>query len=469
MARALVQLFPMQMAMLGLFEFIASFLLIFAMLTAGAPASLLESTNLPHDCLILAAMLAVTIAATAATIGVYRPEICLDRRRFLLSGVTAALLAFPAVLLVSGAYRMTLSGDHVIWLARLLVVWLLFMLLVRYGFGALTLRVPMTRRILIVGEGNRAALLHRRLASKRHALFEVITPRTMPSAPVTPAGKGETGKGEGRGGALSLQSLREQRIWGVVVVQGEAEPEIQAALLDSKLRGVPVYSDISFHETHLGRIEPTSVDAQWLLCAEGFRAGRVAEAVKRLGDIAVSLTLMIMTLPLMLITALLIKLDSPGPLLYRQERTGLHGKPFTLLKFRSMTADAEAAGKPQWAQKRDPRVTRVGAFIRASRIDELPQLLNVLHGEMSMIGPRPERPVFVEQLAEAIPLYNHRACVRPGLTGWAQVNFPYGASIEDAREKLAYDLYYVKNRGMLLDMVILLSTVRVILFREGAR
>jgi lipopolysaccharide/colanic/teichoic acid biosynthesis glycosyltransferase len=171
----------------------------------------------------------------------------------------------------------------------------------------------------------------------------------------------------------------------------------------------------------------------------------------------------------MLATAVAIKLDTPGPVFYRQERTGLHGETFTLFKFRSMAIDAEVAGKPQWAEMRDPRVTRVGAFIRASRIDELPQLFNVLRGEMSMIGPRPERPIFVDELAKVIPFYNHRGYVKPGLTGWAQVNYPYGASVEDAREKLAYDLYYVKNRGVLLDMIILLSTVRVILFREGAR
>jgi exopolysaccharide biosynthesis polyprenyl glycosylphosphotransferase len=186
-------------------------------------------------------------------------------------------------------------------------------------------------------------------------------------------------------------------------------------------------------------------------------------------DVAIGLLLVVVTLPLMVVTAAAIRLESRGPVLYRQERTGLHGKTFTVFKFRSMAIDAEAAGKPQWATTRDPRVTRMGAVMRASRIDELPQLFNVLRGEMSMIGPRPERPIFVDELARVIPHYNHRSYVKPGLTGWAQVNFPYGASVDDAREKLAYDLYYVKNRGLLLDLVILLATVRVILFREGAR
>ena len=156
-------------------------------------------------------------------------------------------------------------------------------------------------------------------------------------------------------------------------------------------------------------------------------------------------------------------------MLYRQTRVGLHGETFTLFKFRSMAIDAEAGGEPRWATQQDPRITRVGNIIRPMRIDELPQLINVLRGEMSLIGPRPERPQFVEELARIIPFYRERAYVKPGITGWAQVNFPYGASVDDAVQKLSYDLYYVKNRSLLLDLLILLATIRVILFREGAR
>jgi lipopolysaccharide/colanic/teichoic acid biosynthesis glycosyltransferase len=170
----------------------------------------------------------------------------------------------------------------------------------------------------------------------------------------------------------------------------------------------------------------------------------------------------------MLLTAALIKLDSAGPVLYRQERVGLGGRHFTLLKFRSMRPDAEQRG-PVWAASGDPRVTRVGGIIRLVRIDELPQLLNILRGEMSFIGPRPERPHFVAQLERELPFYADRLLVKPGLTGWAQVNYPYGASVEDARAKLSYDLYYVKHRSLLLDLLILLGTVRVVLFQRGAR
>ena len=466
MAHALVRLLPVEMAVLGLFELTLSFVLIFVMLSAGGPATLLESTDLTRDCLVLAAMLTVTIAGIAATIGLYRPEVCLHRGRFTLTGTVAALFVFPAILLISRAWHLTLSGGHVMWFAWLTAVWLLTMVLFRCAVSVLALRVPVTRRVLIVGTGPRADDLRWRLAAERHWLFEPIAPDAVPAEALSVSAPRSGSVSAPRSGA---HAGRQRRIWGIVIAGDQPEGAIQTTLLDQKLRGVPVYNDVSFQEQHLGRIALEGVDANWLLFSDGFRNGGLSRAVKRASDLAVSLALMIVTLPLVLITAILIKLDSPGPVLYRQERTGLHGKPFTLFKFRSMSTDAEVAGQPQWAQKRDPRVTRIGAFIRASRIDELPQLLNVLSGEMSMIGPRPERPVFVRQLAEVIPLYNHRAYVKPGLTGWAQVNFPYGASIEDAREKLAYDLYYVKNRGILLDVVILFSTVRVILFREGAR
>ena len=192
------------------------------------------------------------------------------------------------------------------------------------------------------------------------------------------------------------------------------------------------------------------------------------DMVRRARDILGSLLLLILTLPLLLLVACLIKLESAGPVLYQQQRVGLHGSVFTLLKLRSMRVDAEATG-PCWAAERDPRVTRIGAIIRACRIDELPQLLNVLRGEMSLVGPRPERPFFTEQLARIIPRYSERTRVLPGLTGWAQVRYSYGASVEDARAKLAYDLHYLAHRSLLFDLRILAETVRVVMLRVGAR
>jgi exopolysaccharide biosynthesis polyprenyl glycosylphosphotransferase len=191
--------------------------------------------------------------------------------------------------------------------------------------------------------------------------------------------------------------------------------------------------------------------------------------VKRLFDIVCALVLIILSLPVMLVTAALIKLESKGGIFYFQERTGFNGKPFNVVKFRSMRTDAEKDGKPQWAQAQDSRVTRVGAIIRKIRVDELPQLFVVLKGDMSLVGPRPERPFFVEQLTEQIPYYAVRQSVKPGLTGWAQVRYHYGATLEDSAEKLQYDLYYVKNHSLFLDLVILFETVSVVLLGKGAR
>jgi lipopolysaccharide/colanic/teichoic acid biosynthesis glycosyltransferase len=192
------------------------------------------------------------------------------------------------------------------------------------------------------------------------------------------------------------------------------------------------------------------------------------DMVRRARDILGSLLLLLLTLPLLLVVSCLIKLDSPGPVLYRQRRVGLRGSTFTLLKLRSMREDAEAAG-PCWAAERDPRITRVGAVIRAYRIDELPQLLNVLRGEMSLVGPRPERPYFTAQLMRVIPRYDERTGVLPGVIGWAQVRYPYGASVEDGRVKLAYDLHYLAHRSLLFDLHILAATVPAVLLRTGAR
>ena len=193
------------------------------------------------------------------------------------------------------------------------------------------------------------------------------------------------------------------------------------------------------------------------------------ERTKRIGDLIVACALILCTLPVMAVVALAIKCTSPGPVFYRQERVGLRGRPFTVLKFRSMVANAEADGRPVWAAQQDARITAVGRVIRRLRIDELPQLFTVVRGDMSMVGPRPERPYFVEQLSGTIPRFAERHKVKPGITGWAQVNYPYGASVEDARNKLAYDLFYIKNRCLGLDLVILLATVRVVILQEGAR
>lgn len=240
-------------------------------------------------------------------------------------------------------------------------------------------------------------------------------------------------------------------------------------LLDCKVSGVKVY-DISTHfEKTLGQISIDYLNAGWLVFGDGFNQGVVRTVVKRSFDVLCALLLLLVTAPVMLLAAVLIKLESRGPLLYRQERVGLNGSTFDVVKFRSMRTDAEKDGKPRWATSNDDRVTRVGRFIRKTRIDELPQLFNVLSGEMSLVGPRPERPFFVDQLTQEIPYFAVRHSVKPGVTGWAQVRYPYGATVEDSLRKLQFDLYYVKNHSLLLDLMILVETVVVVLTARGAR
>lgn len=240
-------------------------------------------------------------------------------------------------------------------------------------------------------------------------------------------------------------------------------------LLDCKLSGVRVLDLASYFERALGQIRLDSLRVGWLIFGEGFRQGWRRTSIKRLSDIILALVMLILALPIMLVTALLIVLENGFPIFYKQERVGLDGRLFKVIKFRSMRTDAESDGKPRWASTDDDRVTRVGRFIRKVRIDELPQLYNVLMGDMSLVGPRPERPYFVDKLTRDIPFYAVRHSVKPGLTGWAQVSYPYGSTVDDSIQKLQYDLFYVKNHTLFLDILILFQTVGVVLTGKGAR
>lgn len=239
-------------------------------------------------------------------------------------------------------------------------------------------------------------------------------------------------------------------------------------LLDCKLHGIRVLDLASHFEQTLGQIRLDSLYAGWLIFGDGFRQGSLRTVVKRLFDIVFASLLILLALPVMLVTAALIVMENGFPIFYRQERVGLNGRLFNVIKFRSMRRDAEKDGKPIWAKAQDDRVTKVGKFIRKLRIDELPQLFSVLKGDMSLVGPRPERPFFVDQLTKEIPFYAVRHSVKPGVTGWAQVRYHYGATVEDSAEKLQYDLYYVKNHSLFLDMVVLFETVGVVLTGKGA-
>jgi exopolysaccharide biosynthesis polyprenyl glycosylphosphotransferase len=449
MQRAMAHYVPREMAVLGLIEVALSFIAIYVIMElSGIPDWMADSLgHLPGASAIPAALLALAISLIGLPIGLYQPEICFDRKRLLPATCLAAGLVFAVLLAFGCGFGGRFTLGHAIQTARPCAAGLATMTLIRLAWGLDAIRHAMVRPILVLGGAAEAAAFKASLQTRRGRTF----------APIA-----------GSADDACWQALRRQGIWGVVLAS-RIDGRTADAILDCKLRGLPVLSAAAFHDRYLGRIDLDSLTPGGLLDADGFARGRMSGALKRLFDIVAAIVILLFTLPLMTAAAVAIKLDSPGPVFYRQQRIGRFGKPFTILKFRSMTADAEACGKPRWTQQQDPRITPVGRFIRASRIDELPQLANILRGEMSLVGPRPERPHFVRQLEQAIPFYRQRAYVKPGLTGWAQVNYPYGASVEDARQKLAYDLFYVKHHTIWLDLMILLSTIRVVLFRDGAR
>lgn len=256
----------------------------------------------------------------------------------------------------------------------------------------------------------------------------------------------------------------------IVVAMNERRGTLPlSAILQCKLQGIEVEDWPNFYEKLTGKILLTDLRPSWLVFSDGFRKSPFTMTVKRSMDVVLASAGLLLALPLFPLIAALIKLGSRGPVLFRQERVGQNGRVFSLLKFRTMRADAEQQTGPVWALERDPRVTRVGRILRKTRLDEIPQFWNVVKGEMSLVGPRPERPGFVAQLQERIPFYAHRLSVRPGMTGWAQVKYRYGATVEDAIEKLQYELYYIKNLSIFLDLLILLNTLQVILFMKGSR
>jgi sugar transferase (PEP-CTERM system associated) len=240
-------------------------------------------------------------------------------------------------------------------------------------------------------------------------------------------------------------------------------------LLDCKIRGIKVIDAAAFFEREACQIRVETLQPGWLVFGEGFNQSFARRLGKKIFDLSVSSMILILAMPVMLVTSLLIFLEDRGPVFYKQERVGTHGRSFMVLKFRSMGTNAEKSNTPQWASANDPRTTWIGKIIRKLRIDELPQVINVFKGEMSFVGPRPERPFFVKQLCQDVPFYNMRHSVKPGITGMAQVRYAYGASVEDSKQKLQYDLYYVKNNSLFLDIMILIETVQVVLLGKGAR
>lgn len=411
----------------------------------------------------------------AAAAGLYNRDAFIDFRVFAQRFVLGSQMVLLPTVIIVGVLK-TAAGSAFGWYIGILTVAIAVFFAVIFAlrvllFWTLDLDI-LKRRVVILGQGPLADAVsnyvskegagHLRCVGRLAQGGSVsgntislgnIVARTRPFARPAPY-------------ARMAESLHAEEI---VVATDDRRGLPVDELLRCRLQGIQVTDYLAFWEREAGQIDIDNVGAGWLAFAEGFRLNLARRAVKRVVDVTVALFFLAFTGPLVAFMALLIRLDSRGPVFFMQERVGLDGKVFKVMKLRSMREDAEKDGVPRWANHADDRITRIGHFIRKTRIDELPQILNVLRGDMSFIGPRPERPFFVDQIRKEVPFYDLRHRVRPGITGWAQVNYPYGASMEDAKKKLAYDLYYVKNNDILLDAAILVQTVRVVLFGHGSR
>jgi sugar transferase (PEP-CTERM system associated) len=406
---------------------------------------------------------AITLQLGMMATGVYGSE-ALRSMRFglarLLAGISLGVIFLSLVRFLLPT--LTLWRANSIYAMGLAIVALI---VARFLLTQLVGTEKFRRRILVLGAGERAARIGA-LGEQPGTGFCVVGYVSMTDTPSSVADAVQRDSIENLSDYVTDLGAGE-----VVLALEERRNALPLAdLLRIKTTGVHVNDMASFIERETGRVDLATTNPSGLIFSDGFSAGqRVARVSKRVFDIIASLLVLVVSLPLVAIAAIAIKLDSKGPILYRQSRVGLFGEHYDIWKLRSMRTDAEVAGQAVWAAENDPRVTRVGRFIRKIRVDELPQCWCVLKGDMSFVGPRPERPSFVAELEAELPYYAERHMVKPGLTGWAQINYPYGASVEDARVKLEYDLYYAKNYSPFLDLLILLQTVRVVLWPAGAR
>ena len=386
-------------------------------------------------------------------------------------GVTAALLfqnvlAWLAPSIVAG-HRWR---DEAVVTGLAFLCFSLCALVARVVLAVLLRRRVLRRQLLVVGAGMRAWDLLRMLTKEGASLnYDMAFLHDPALGEIDPRLAADPDGNILRTERLHvLEAARQVAADQIVIAPDDRRGMDLEQLLACKKAGFPVVQYLGFVEHELRRVDIKRMDLGWLVFSDGFYFGAIDRFLKRVFDLAVSLTMLIATSPLVVLGIVAIRLEGRGPVFYRQQRVTLDGNVFQILKLRTMRVDAESAGAV-WAAKGDNRITRAGTILRRTRIDELPQLINILKGEMSFVGPRPERPMFVDELAAQIPLYRERHMVKAGLTGWAQVNYPYGASVDDARSKLSYDLYYVKNFSILFDFVILLQTLRVVLWPSGAR
>jgi sugar transferase (PEP-CTERM system associated) len=424
----------------------------------GGPADPADAQRLPHLLTFAAVLQLAMVGVGAYGVDALRSMRLAAARLVVAVSLGVLLLALVFFLLPA----VTFWRSNLLY-AMAFALGLLF--LARLAFGRAIGGEAFKRRILVLGAGPRAARLEA-LARSEGAGFAIagyVGMNDGPQAVPHSVNRDDIAN-------LTAHVVR-LRVAEVVLALEERRNALPLAdLLRIKTTGVHVNEFSSFIERETGRVDLDTLNPSWLIFSDGFSSGRrLSAAGKRLFDISVSAFILLVFAPLIALTALAVKLESRGPAFFRQRRVGLYGQCFELVKLRSMREDAEVGGQAVWAQKDDPRVTRVGSVIRKLRIDELPQAWTVLTGKMSLVGPRPERPQFVADLEARLPYYAERHVVKPGITGWAQINFPYGASVEDARQKLEYDLYYAKNYTPFLDLLILLQTVRVVLWPEGAR
>jgi sugar transferase (PEP-CTERM system associated) len=429
------------------------------------PAWGLFSGDLWREAVLPAAAFALVMSLLYTFMGLYRPsDIGFDK--VLLRVVVA--LAAGGYITYLGLKAMSSEGHPSRLIGYAGVYVLLGFTLVRASMW-LFRRFVGSSRILIVGLGPEALQIARDLSSGRdhHRSVVGFYPTAVEGEDVINA---PDGLPIFRSGRSLAEIVAAHKVTEIVVAareqRGGAMP--MDDLLACRIQGVPVLDLAAFYERSRSEVPLDSLKASFLVYGRGFVQGTLRKVTKRTFDIVTSSVLLLLALPVMALTALAIRLDSKGPILYSQDRVGLGGKVFPCIKFRSMRTDAEKDGVARWAIKGDARVTRVGRFIRKTRIDELPQLISVLKGDMSMVGPRPERPSFVADLRQQIPFYDLRHSIKPGVTGWAQVRFTYGASLEDAKRKHQFDLYYLKNNSLLLDLQVIAETVAVVVFREGA-
>lgn len=426
----------------------------------------LTSGDLPSAGLLPSALLfAIAMITLNSTVGLYRRDPYRTRVQTVARVAVSLLLAVPVAY---GIFQLMPWGQGHEVALRITAVAALGVLVAVRAFVAGRSDSPMfVRRVLVFGTGPEAAAVEQSLRQSGPGMSIVgfyAVPNSETGHAIAPERVFPTSMSLADTACVHdvhdlIVAVRERR--------GGALPLNQ--LLECRLAGIRVLDLSSHYERTLGQVRLDTLHASWLIFGEGFRQGFVRTTVKRLFDIAVSSLMLFVASPIMILATLLIAMESGFPVLYRQERIGQAGRVFRLIKFRSMRRDAENDGKPRWAVSNDERVTRIGKLLRKVRIDELPQLLNVLKGDMSLVGPRPERPFFVDTLAREIPFYAARHSVKPGVTGWAQVRYHYGASVDDAMQKLQYDLYYVKNHTLFLDIVVLFETVGVVITGKGAQ